>query len=130
MENYYDEIPEYEARGPEDVQHDAQVLIDSFIRPVELPEARPAPGLPMPFCLPQSGAGFGFDTPFARGYNEALQQVGISQETFLDFVDGLNMAMISSPPLQVVNVAGFAIGFVCVMLFLFFNSSLTKILVK
>ncbi len=71
----------------------------------------------MPFALPQIGTGF--DTPFARGYNGVLSQVGIPQQTFLDFVDGLNMAMISSPPLQVVNVAGMIIGFVCAIMLLF-----------
>lgn len=111
MESYDDELPKYEARGPDDVEHDAQVLIDSFIRPAHVHEARTPSGLPMPFCLPQIGTGF--DTPFARGYSSALYQVGISQKTFLDFVDGLNMAMISSPPLQIVNTAGMVVGFVC-----------------
>ncbi|KLO14088.1 hypothetical protein SCHPADRAFT_996883 [Schizopora paradoxa] len=111
MDSYYEELPNYEAREPQDVQHDAQVLIDAFIHPVERPDARTPSGvLPMPFCLPQIGTGF--DTPFARGYNQVLHHVGISQEMFLDFVDGLNMAMISSPPLQVVNAAGLIIGFV------------------
>ncbi len=117
MEDYYDDLPLYEAKGPEDVQHDAQVLIDSYIGPVEFSEARTPSGLPMPFCLAQSGTGF--DAPFARGYGQALEQVGISQKTFLDFLDGLNMAMIASPPLQVVNVAGFIVGFVCANTFPF-----------
>ncbi len=52
------EIPKYEARGPEDVQHDAQILIDSFICPVELPEARPAPGLTHAFLSPPERRGF------------------------------------------------------------------------
>ncbi len=111
MNNYYEELPKYEAKAPEDVRHDAQVLIDSYIRPVEYPGARSqyAPGLPMPFCLPQIGSSF--DSPVARGYNRALEQVGISQRTFLEFVDGLNMAMISSPPLQIVDTAGMVMGF-------------------
>ncbi len=69
MNTYFEEPPRYEAKGPEDVQHDAQVLIDSFIRPVEFPGGRSpyATGLPMPFCLPQTGSGF--DSPIARGYN-------------------------------------------------------------
>lgn len=115
MENYPDdsELPKYEARGAEDVQHDAQVLIDSYIHPFAFTQARTASGLSLPFCLPQSGSGF--DTPFARGYGQALQQVGIPRTTFLDFVDGLNMAMISSPPLQIVDMAGMLIGFVYVV---------------
>ncbi|KLO15427.1 hypothetical protein SCHPADRAFT_938779 [Schizopora paradoxa] len=108
MNNQYEELPKYEANAPEDIQHDAGVLIDSYIHPIS--GARRSMGLSMPFCLPQIGSGF--DSPVARGYNRVLEQVGISQTTFLDFVDGLNMAMISSPPLQIVNVAGMALGFV------------------
>ncbi|KLO04618.1 hypothetical protein SCHPADRAFT_947574 [Schizopora paradoxa] len=112
MESYPDdsELPKYEARTTEDVQHDVKVLIDTFIHPSAPYQPRGQYGLSQPFCLPQSGGGF--DTPFARGYGPALYQLGISQNTFLDFVDGLNMAMISSPPLQVVDMAGMLIGFV------------------
>ncbi|KLO04530.1 hypothetical protein SCHPADRAFT_947630 [Schizopora paradoxa] len=111
MAQYYDDLPKYEAKDPEEVQHDAQVLIDSYIGSIHYPASRPPSGvLPLPFCLPQIGAGF--DTPFARGYNGILQQIGIPPKTFLDFVDGLNMAMISSPPLQVIDKAGMVIGFV------------------
>lgn len=124
MDHYYSDPPRYEANNPEDMQHDAQVLIDSFIRPIGHPQARSASGLPVPFSLPQIGAGF--DTPIARGYSPVLYQVGIPPRTFLDFVDGLNMAMISSPPLQVIDRAGMLIGFVCVFRFSFLASSLTK----
>jgi hypothetical protein len=55
----------------------------------------PAEGtqLPMPFCLPQIWAKF--DSPFGRGYNEHLNEAGISSETWLKFVDTLNIAMVS-----------------------------------
>ena len=113
MENHYEDLPKYDAQVPEDVQHDAQVLIDSYIHTLRYPEGFSPGTLPHPFCLPQIGSGF--DTPFARGYNGILHQLGIPPKVFLDFVDGLNMAMISSPPLQVIDKAGKIIGFVCVI---------------
>ena len=52
--------------------------------------------------------------PFARGYNQVLGEppIGISQEDFVRFLDGLNMAMTASPPLRIVDVVGKGIGFV------------------
>ncbi|KAJ7758163.1 hypothetical protein DFH07DRAFT_958508 [Mycena maculata] len=91
---------------------DANFLIDSFI-PMPSGEAAPPPygTIPLPFCTPQIATSF--DSPFARGYNPALESfVGVSQEQLLSFIDGLNLAMTSSPPLRVVNFAGMAIGFV------------------
>jgi hypothetical protein len=54
--------------------------------------------LPMPFCLPQIWAKF--DSPFGRGYNEYLNEVGISSDIWLKFVDTLNIAMVSVHPLS------------------------------
>ncbi|KLO19418.1 hypothetical protein SCHPADRAFT_935222 [Schizopora paradoxa] len=63
-----------------------------------------------PVCLPQMERGF--DMPFPRAYAPALADRGISQDVFLKFIDGLNAAMIASPPLQVVGLIGVVIGFV------------------
>jgi hypothetical protein len=94
------------------------------------------PGIPRPICIPQIAPSF--DAPFARGYNAVLRSsVGISQDELLAFIDGLNLAMTSSPPLRVVDmagdshfssgvatkanlVAGLVIGFMCAA---FFRSS-------
>ncbi|KAJ6621827.1 hypothetical protein B0H10DRAFT_1748412, partial [Mycena sp. CBHHK59/15] len=90
---------------------DADFLIQSFLPSKEsCPPYEPS-GIPRPFCAPQIAASF--DAPFARGYNPTLQSsVDISQEQLLAFIDGLNLAMTSSPPLRVVNFVGMAIGFV------------------
>ncbi|KAJ7134816.1 hypothetical protein C8R44DRAFT_559696, partial [Mycena epipterygia] len=92
---------------------DADFLIESFLPIPQHPNPPPyAPhNLPLPFCTPQIATSF--DSPFARGYNPVLQSsVDISQEQLLAFLDGLNLAMTSSPPLRVVNFAGMVIGFV------------------
>lgn len=66
--------------------------------------------LSRPVCVPQVDASF--DSPFVRAYTPALAQSGITLEEWLVFSDGLNLAMIGSPPLQVVNKIGMVIGFV------------------
>jgi hypothetical protein len=113
--------------------HDADVLINTYLPPESAAEAfvggfkpqvvpHPDPEMarageqvelwPLPFCLPQlTGAP---TSTFARGYNDELEKVGLSQETILKFVDGLNLAMTASPPLRIVDLTGMAIGFVYV----------------
>ncbi|CAK5284057.1 unnamed protein product [Mycena citricolor] len=104
--------------GPSGIEfvRDAEYLIESFLPAYAPPTAPPTyarSALPMPFCTPQIAVKF--DSAFARGYNFELQNaVGISQEEFLQFIDGLNLAMTASPPLRVVNTVGMAIGFVYV----------------
>ncbi|KAJ7132982.1 hypothetical protein C8R46DRAFT_1140224 [Mycena filopes] len=89
---------------------DADFLIQSFL-PSSALAHQSTSGVPLPFCAPQIAAAF--DSPFARGYNAALHDsVGISQDQLLAFIDGLNLAMTSSPPLRVVNFAGMVIGFI------------------
>lgn len=91
---------------------DAEFLIQSFLpaAPTILPFE--APRIPLPYCVPQLTAGF--DTPFARGYNRAFESLDLPQERFLDFIDGLNLAMTASPPMRVVDLAGHGIAYVYV----------------
>ncbi|KAJ6477860.1 hypothetical protein C8R47DRAFT_1198686 [Mycena vitilis] len=94
------------------LDRDADFLIQSFLPPVPPPSPPEHSGIHLPFCSPQiAGA---YDSPFARGYNPALQNVGISQEQLLAFIDGLNCAMTASPPLRVLTlpISGAVIGFV------------------
>ncbi|KAJ7816975.1 hypothetical protein B0H14DRAFT_2374294 [Mycena olivaceomarginata] len=92
--------------GGIELVRDADFLIQSFLPAAGSPVSPHAPtGIPQPFCTPQIAVSF--DSPFARGYNPVLQNsVGISQDQLLAFIDGLNLAMTSSPPLRVVNFAG------------------------
>ncbi|KAJ7172551.1 hypothetical protein C8R46DRAFT_1216361 [Mycena filopes] len=96
--------------GGVQLDRDADFLVQSFLPPSPISHQGPA-GIPLPFCTPQSADSF--DAPFARGYNPALHDsVGISQDQLLQFIDGLNLAITSSPPLRVVNLAGTVIGFI------------------
>jgi hypothetical protein len=92
--------------------HDADVLIRTYITPAEAYTAQAS--IPLPICIPQAGVNPKTESGFCRGYSEALEIVGISQAVFLNFIDGLNMAISASPPLRVVDFAGTIIGLVCV----------------
>ena len=93
---------------------DTELLTQQYL-PVtyeDQPVPQSPPGIPLPICIPQITPGF--MQPFARGYNQVLGEppIGISQEDFVRFLDGLNMAMTASPPLRIVDVVGKGIGFV------------------
>ncbi|KLO19416.1 hypothetical protein SCHPADRAFT_924360 [Schizopora paradoxa] len=100
--------PAYYASHPAEAEQDANDLINAFLNG-NLYEARRG-RIERPICLPQMENGF--DMPFARAYPPGLADFGISKERFIEFLDGLNTAMIASPPLQVVDLVGFAVGFV------------------
>ncbi|KAJ3790862.1 hypothetical protein GGU10DRAFT_257429 [Lentinula aff. detonsa] len=96
--------------------HDADVLIQTYIPAIFDADAPPyrQDDIPqiLPLCIPRISVNANPASAFARGYNEALESVGITQEMFLSFIDGLNLAIVASPPLRVVNVVGQIIGFV------------------
>ncbi|KAF9016843.1 hypothetical protein BDZ89DRAFT_1075250 [Hymenopellis radicata] len=73
-------------------------------------ETAPTPHLNKLVAVPQVKPSF--DAPFIRAYPPSLQASGISVEDWMDFCDGLNIAMIGSPPLAVVDKVGMIIGFV------------------
>lgn len=47
-----------------------------------------------------------FDSPFMRAYAPVLKDYKLPQEVFLSFLDRLNKAVASSPPLQVLDATG------------------------
>ncbi|KDQ49695.1 hypothetical protein JAAARDRAFT_143032 [Jaapia argillacea MUCL 33604] len=93
------------------LSRDSEYLIQTFLPPFPSPPSYTPTGLPLPICIPQIKGTF--DSPFLRAYSDPLSQsVDISQAEFLSFIDGLNLAIVASPPLRVVNMTGMAIGFV------------------
>ncbi|THU79500.1 hypothetical protein K435DRAFT_810667 [Dendrothele bispora CBS 962.96] len=75
-------------------------------------DRRTGDALPLPLCIPQISVSIEWDSAFARGYNDQLQSLGISQPTLLNFIDGSNLAIPASPPLRVISLVGRVIGFV------------------
>ncbi len=50
--------------------------------------------------------------PFMRASSSALEPFNIYQQDFVAFIDNLNVAQAPPAPLQALNAAGMAIGFV------------------
>ncbi|KAJ3757492.1 hypothetical protein EV360DRAFT_45922 [Lentinula raphanica] len=98
------------------LMHDADVLIRTYVPAPSEAEAPPyrrddVPQI-LPLCIPRISVNANPASAFARGYNAALETVGITPEMFLSFIDGLNLAIVASPPLRIVNVVGQIVGFV------------------
>lgn len=57
-----------------------------------------------PIAIPAVNSSF--DSPFIRAYAPVLKDYKLPQEAFFSFVDRLNKAIASSPPLQVLDATG------------------------
>ncbi|KAJ3730816.1 hypothetical protein C8R42DRAFT_651109 [Lentinula raphanica] len=93
---------------------DADLLIRTYLPSSGPIQQQPytGPPIPLPLCIPQTSLSPSDHSTFARGYNDALNSIGIAQEVFLNFLDGLNMAIVASPPLRVVELTGRVIAFI------------------
>jgi hypothetical protein len=64
----------------------------------------------LPIAIPQMTKGRGM--PFMRLNSPALQELGISETEFIEFIDTLNIVSAASPPFKVLDLAGGIIGMV------------------
>ncbi|KAI8817121.1 uncharacterized protein EV422DRAFT_542494 [Fimicolochytrium jonesii] len=92
---------------PPYTNEDAAALFHPGAAPVTPPQV---PALRAPVCVPQQVAGW--DSPIARVYSPELAAAGVDVKDWMEFVDAINIALIASPPLRVVDTAGLIIGFV------------------
>ncbi|PQE07702.1 FAD binding domain protein [Rutstroemia sp. NJR-2017a BVV2] len=91
---------------------DAGKLIDAFIRNHPRPASSgPQPKLPCPVILPQRRPK-DKKRGFIRAYAPLLQDCGIDQATFLEFLETFYQSSKSSPWLNVINAAAGIVGFV------------------
>ncbi|KAG9642994.1 hypothetical protein KCU86_g8722, partial [Aureobasidium melanogenum] len=63
-----------------------------------------------PIVIPQTAPGS--NNPFTLAYSPTLRTHNISLNTFLSFLDTLNMCLANTPPLQVLDLAGGFVGMV------------------
>lgn len=100
--------PDYATVMEQDL--DVQAMTDGFIRSHALPSNQQVQqhGLPMPVILPQRRPGERA-RGFIHAYAPLLQNVGIDQATFIDFIKQLNMATAPSPWINAINVAAIAV---------------------
>lgn len=86
-------------------------LADNFIRNHPPPPHSEAPSsaarLKLPVVVTQRRPK-ARERGFVRAYAPILEDVGIDQDSFLDFLDKLNKAVEPSPWIQAINLAGFA----------------------
>lgn len=86
-------------------------LADNFIRnhppPPHSEPPSPAARLRLPVVITQRRPK-ARDRGFVKAYAPVLEDVGIDQDSFLDFIDKLNKAVEPSPWIQAINLAGFA----------------------
>jgi hypothetical protein len=90
---------------------DANVLIDEFMRDHAPPPytTTPTGKLPCAVILPQRRPR-DKKRGFVRAYAPVLNDCGIDQATFLDFLKTFHAASKSSPYLQVINIAAMVVG--------------------
>ncbi|APA16254.1 hypothetical protein sscle_16g110240 [Sclerotinia sclerotiorum 1980 UF-70] len=100
------------ATSSEETSQDADELTDVFIRNHPPPAYSAAkPKLPCPVILPQRRPR-DKKRGFIRAYAPVLEDCGIDQSTFLDFLKTFYHASKSSPWLNVINAAAGIVGFV------------------
>ncbi|KZT55811.1 hypothetical protein CALCODRAFT_498137 [Calocera cornea HHB12733] len=98
--------PPKDVPAPEYTEADAAALWPNLPpRPVQKGQK-----LPLPVAVPQLTGNF--DSMFVRAYCPQLEAAGVGMQEWVDFCDGLNLAIVASPPLRVVDKVGLIIGFV------------------
>ena len=66
--------------------------------------------LQKPIAIPATQDKLG--SPFLRAYPPVLEEYGLSREVFLRFIDDFNRVTVSSPPVQILGLAGSVVGLV------------------
>lgn len=109
----YWQLDDMQAEDPSGENEDAEnndQLASAFLRDHPLAETpnRPTGRLPLPVILPQRRPA-DRKRGFIRAYAPALEECGIDQETFLDFLKTFHRMSQSSPLFPLVRLASFAI---------------------
>ncbi|PTB65869.1 hypothetical protein BBK36DRAFT_1169561 [Trichoderma citrinoviride] len=100
--------PDYATVMAQDIDVDA--MAEGFVRSHTAPSNQQIQrqGLPMPVILPQRRPGERA-RGFIHAYAPLLQDVGIDEATFFDFIEQLNMATAPSPWINAINLAAVAV---------------------
>jgi hypothetical protein len=107
LDEAQDQVSDPPSRQAAATDREVAGLADSFL----VAHARPPPYSPGHLALPvvitqrrpESRA-----KGFVRAYSPLLEDVGVDQTTFLDFLDKLNKSLAPSPWIQAINLAAFA----------------------
>ena len=88
-------------------EQDVQALADAFVQDHKTTSTTSTLPMPMPVIIPQRRPGVRA-RGFVPAYAPLLQDVGIDEATFMDFIRELNKATMPSPWIHAINVAGLA----------------------
>lgn len=101
------------SRSDDEPAQDATQLVDAFMRTQPPPtyDTATSQGLPCPVIIPQRRPR-DKKRGFVRAYAPILEDVGIDQRTFLDFLKAFHQSSKSSPWLMAVNIAAAGAGMV------------------
>ncbi|PTU22337.1 hypothetical protein P175DRAFT_0473151 [Aspergillus ochraceoroseus IBT 24754] len=106
LDEAQDELHAHEQSNEEAPSYDAVLLAEEFIRNVPPPAYAPsaAPRLPWPVILPQRRPK-SRKRGFVRAYAPVLEDFGIDQAMFLNFLETSNRACLASPWIYALNLA-------------------------
>ncbi|KAH8808790.1 hypothetical protein F5884DRAFT_382191 [Xylogone sp. PMI_703] len=96
--------------SPAKTERDVHKITANFISrypPPQYPSLAEIPRLPLPVLVPQRRPK-DRARGFIRAYAPVLEEVGINQDMFLDFLETFNQASQASPWINAINLAGFA----------------------
>ncbi|KAJ3577203.1 hypothetical protein NPX13_g3361 [Xylaria arbuscula] len=82
-------------------------LAETFLQRHSVPAPESTQPLPLPVVITQKRPGKR-TRGFIRAYAPNLGDVGINEETFLEFIDDLNKAVLPNPWIQAINLASLA----------------------
>jgi hypothetical protein len=107
LDEAQDQVSGHQSRPVATTGDEVAGLAGSFLVAHARPPLHPAGQLALPVIItqrrPESRT-----KGFVRAYSPLLDQVGIDQTTFLDFLDNLNKSLAPSPWIQAINLAAFA----------------------
>jgi hypothetical protein len=107
LDEAQDQVSDIQPRPAAATDQEVAGLADSFLVAHARPPPYPAGQLALPVVItqrrPESRT-----KGFVRAYSPLLDDVGIDQKTFLDFLGNLNKSLAPSPWIQAINLASFA----------------------
>lgn len=102
--NTEDQPPAYTNSNPEIITRTEKTPVSEPAQESSQSQSQSAHFNKKPIAIPAVDSSF--DSPFMRAYAPVLKDYKLPQEVFFSFLDRLNKAISSSPPLQVLDATG------------------------
>jgi hypothetical protein len=106
LDEAQDRVDQHAVEPPNNADEEEHA-VDSFLQNHSTPSGQPYPPLSLPVLITQRRPGRRA-RGFIRAYSPVLDEVGIDQVVFLDFIDRLNKAVMPIGLIQALNLASLA----------------------